>query len=66
MKKDSIAGLIEKLRAEIEKADKFLEVAQKIEEESDYSDAMLSMDRTYAEGFSDALGLALRILKGQN
>jgi hypothetical protein len=66
MKQDSIAGLIEKLRAEIEKADKFLEVAQKIEEESDYSDAMLSMDRTYAEGFSDALGLALRILKGQN
>jgi hypothetical protein len=66
MKQDSIAGLIEKMREEIKKADQFLEVAQKIEEESDYSDAMLSMDRTYAEGFSDALGLALRILKGQN
>lgn len=66
MKQDSVAGLIEKMREEIKKADQFLEVAQKIEEESDYSDAMLSMDRTYAEGFSDALGLALRILKGQN
>jgi hypothetical protein len=66
MKQDSIAGLIDKMREEIKKADQFLEVAQKIEEESDYSDAMLSMDRTYAEGFSDALGLALRILKGQN
>jgi hypothetical protein len=64
MKKDSIAGLIDKMRAEIEKADKFLEVAQKIEEEDDYSDAMLSMDRTYAEGFADALGLVLSILKG--
>jgi hypothetical protein len=66
MKQDSVAGLIEKMREEIKKADQYLEVAQKIEEESDYSDAMLSMDRTYAEGFSDALGLALRILKGQN
>ena len=64
MKKDSIAGLIDKMRAEIEKADKFLEVSQKIEEEDDYSDAMLSMDRTYAEGFADALGLVLSILKG--
>ena len=66
MKQDSTAGLIEKMREEIKKADQYLEVAQKIEEESDYSDAMLSMDRTYAEGFSDALGLALSILKGQN
>jgi hypothetical protein len=66
MKEDSIAGLIEKMKEEIKKADQYLEVAQKIEEESDYSDAMLSMDRTYAEGFSDALGLALSILKGGN
>ena len=59
-----IAELILRVRAEAEKADKYLEVAQKIEEESDYSDAMLSMDRTYAEGFADALGLVLSILKG--
>jgi hypothetical protein len=59
-----IAELTLRVKAEAEKADKFLEVAQKIEEESDYSDAMLSMDRTYAEGFSDALGLVLSILKG--
>lgn len=28
---------------------------QQIEEEDDYSDAMVSMERTYAEGYLDAL-----------
>ena len=37
----------------------FLE-KQKIEEDHDYSDAMESMDRTYAEGFLDALGMVYR------
>jgi hypothetical protein len=59
-----IAELTLRVKAEAEKAGKFLEVAQKIEEENDYEDAMLSMDRTYAEGFSEALGLVLHILKG--
>jgi hypothetical protein len=59
-----IVELTLKVKAEAEKAGKYLEVAQKIEEESDYSDAMLSMERTYAEGFADALGLVLSILKG--
>jgi hypothetical protein len=59
-----IAELTLRIIEEEKKAGAFLEVAQKIEEESDYSDAMLSMDRTYAEGFSDALGLVLSILKG--
>lgn len=38
--------------------------AERIEKESDYSDAILSMDRAYAEGFSEALAMALRIVKG--
>ena len=58
-----IAELILKVKEEEKKAEKYLEVAQKIEEESDYSDAMLSMDRTYAEGFADALGVALRLVE---
>lgn len=60
-----IAELILRVQEEAKKAGQYLEVAQKIEEESDYSDAMLSMDRTYAEGFSDALGLVLSILEGK-
>jgi hypothetical protein len=58
-----ISNLILRVKEEADKAGKYLEVAQKIEEESDYSDAMLSMDRTYAEGFSDALAVALRLVE---
>jgi len=66
MNQNTIVELIAKVEAEAKEAEKNLEVAQEVEEESDYSDAMLSMDRTYAEGFSDALGLVLSILKGEN
>lgn len=54
-----IKALLEK---EEKEATANLESAKKIEEESDYSDAMLSMDRTYAEGFADALALAIRLI----
>ena len=64
MNQNTIAELIVKIEAEAKEAGKNLEEAQKIEEENDYSDAMESMERTYAEGFSDALGLVLSILKG--
>ena len=40
----------------------FLRIAKE-EEDDDYSDAMQSMERTYAEGFADALEMAIRILK---
>ena len=63
MKRDSVAGILIKMREEIKKADQYLEVAQKIEEESDYSDAMLSMDRSYCEGFSNGLATAYRLIK---
>ena len=33
-----------------------LRMAQEIEEENDYSDAMESMERKYWEGYTDALG----------
>ena len=66
MNQNTIAELIVKIEAEAKEAGQNLEEAQKLEEEGDYSDAMISMDRTYAEGFSDALDLVLRILKGEN
>lgn len=43
------------LKQEMLEADEHLETAKRIEEENDYSDAMESMERTYAEGFVDAL-----------
>jgi len=55
--------LLIKLEAEATEAGQNLEEAKKTEEESDYSDAMLSMDRTYAEGFADALEMVIRIVK---
>ena len=66
MNHNTIAELIVKIEAEAKEAGQNLEEAQKLEEEGDYSDAMISMDRTYAEGFSDALDLVLRILKGED
>lgn len=33
-----------------------LTIAQEVEEENDYSDAMESMERKYWEGYTDALG----------
>jgi Tfp pilus assembly protein PilF len=66
MNQNTIAELIVKIEAEAKEAEQNLEEAQKLEEEGDYSDAMISMDRTYAEGFSDALDLVLRILKGED
>jgi hypothetical protein len=55
--------LLEKLEAETIEAAQNLEQAQASEEASDYSDAMISMERTYAEGFADALEMAIRIVK---
>ena len=43
------------LKNEMLEADEHLDTAKRIEEENDYSDAMESMERTYAEGFVDAL-----------
>ena len=37
-----------------------LEEAQRIEEDNDYSDAMESIERSYAEGFLDGLSYAYR------
>jgi hypothetical protein len=42
----------------------FNEIAQE-EEEGDYSDAMLSMDRTRAEGYAEGLGMAYYIFYGE-
>lgn len=56
-------SLKESLDKEAKEADANLTEAQRIEVASDYSDAMLSMDRTYAEGFADALALAIRLVE---
>jgi hypothetical protein len=66
MNQNTTAELLAEVEKKYKEAGENLEEAQKIEEESDYSDAMLSMDRTYAEGYSDALGLVLSLLKGEN
>lgn len=66
MNQNTIAELIIKIEAEAKEAGQNLEEAQKLEEEGDYSDAMISMDRTYAEGFSEALDFVLSILKGED
>jgi hypothetical protein len=55
--------LLTKLEAEAVEAAQNLAEAQAIEIENDYSDAMESMERTYAEGFADALEMAIRIVK---
>ena len=66
MNQNTISELITKIEAEAKKAGQNLEEAQKLEKESGYSDAMISMDKTYAEGFSEALDFVLSILKGEN
>lgn len=43
------------LKQEMLEAEQHLETAKQIEEDNDFSDAMESMERTYAEGFVDAL-----------
>jgi len=49
---DILHGELKNLMLE---AEAHLEMTQKREEETDYGDAMDSMDRTYAEGYLDSL-----------
>jgi hypothetical protein len=66
MNTNTVAELLTKLEAEAVEANKNLEEAQAVEEANDYSDAMESIERSYAEGFAEALEMAIRILKGDN
>jgi hypothetical protein len=66
MNANTVAELLTKLEAEAVEANKNLEEAQAVEEVNDYSDAMESIERSYAEGFAEALEMAIRILKGDN
>ena len=51
-----------KLESLIDSAwENFAEIAKE-EEDGDYSDAMLSMDRTRAEGFADGLAAAYHLV----
>jgi hypothetical protein len=43
------------LKIEMLEAEKLYSDAVQVEEDNDYSDAMESMDRKYAEGFMDAM-----------
>jgi hypothetical protein len=52
------------LEQEIKQARLSLAEAQRIEEEDGYEDAMLSMDRTHAEGWLEALDYAYILLNG--
>jgi hypothetical protein len=58
--------VIEQLDKELLEAELEFTKAETIEEESDYSDSMLSMDRAYADGYRDGLALAMRIIKENN
>jgi hypothetical protein len=52
----------DKLKSDIDKAwDEFHEIAQE-EEEDGYSDAMLSMERTRAEGYAEGLQYAWEVM----
>lgn len=63
MNANTVAELLTKLEAEAAEANKDLEEKQAIEEDNDYGDALESMERSYAEGFAEALELAITILK---
>jgi hypothetical protein len=66
MNQNTIAELLAIIEAEETEATTRLEDAQKVEEDNDYSDAMESMERTYAEGYVDALNYVISVLKGDN
>jgi uncharacterized protein (UPF0332 family) len=55
---------MKELENQIRIARKALEEAERIEEEDGYDDAMLSMERTYCEGYVEALHYAYIILNG--
>ena len=48
------------LKIDMLEAEQDLHEKSEIEKENDYSDAMESMERTYAEGFMDALSMVYR------
>ena len=66
MNENTKASLLALLSKEAKEAGENLVEAQRIEEEGGYSDAMISMDRTYAEGFADALEMAIRLVEEAN
>jgi hypothetical protein len=66
MNQNTVAELLALVEAEEKEAGLRLEEAQKVEEDNDYSDAMESMERTYAEGYVDALAYVIDLLKGNN
>lgn len=63
MNENTKASLLALLSKEAKEAGKNLAEAQREEEEGGFSDAMISMDRTYAEGFADALEMAIRLVE---
>lgn len=66
MNQNTVAELLALVEVEEKEAGLRLEEAQKVEEDNDYSDAMESMERTYAEGYVDALAYVIDLLKGNN
>ena len=49
------------LKIEMLEAEKLYNDAVQVEEDNDYSDAMESMDRKYAEGFMDAITMMYKM-----
>ena len=55
---------MKELEKQIRLARLALQEAHRAEEEDDYSDAMLSIERGYCEGFVDALEFTYTLLNG--
>ena len=55
---------LEPLRHQINLARVALDEAKRIEEENDYDDALISMDRSYCEGSLESLEFAYVLLNG--
>lgn len=55
---------MKELEQQIRLARLALEEAERAEKEDDYSDAMLSIERGYCEGFADALEFTYTLLNG--
>ena len=66
MNENAKASLLALLSKEAIEADRDYQEKLEAEEEGEFDDALQSMERTYAEGYSDALQMAIRLIEEAN
>ena len=66
MNENTKASLLALLSKEAIEADRDYQEKLEAEEEGEFDDALQSMERTYAEGYSDALQMAIRLIEEAN